>query len=286
MRASQCQRHRNWVRRFSAKAKAGSWRPIPWNRQAAKHWLSSLDNQFKSLSVQGLIHFLPRLQSPPWTDWRRWRVGFVSMDMGGDGVSAIHAAQFKFGLALECYPDPPHGANRDIDGAIKHAGLFPLILLLLVSWNLPSGPFKEDFRHRQIVERMEQCFRRNSPTACPLFEGMCSKKIQDFKDQGYPFSEDALADLQAWELMKARAHFPKQGRRITLCRFQAVVKALKDHNHSWHIELFGRTCVALEEYMLKGKALDQKMHLKAAGQAETVAEGGGTTSSNVLSFEA
>lgn len=205
---------------------------------------------------------------------------------GGDGVSAIHAAQFKFGLALECYPDPPHGANRDIDIAIKAAGLFPLILLLLASWNRLFGSFKADFRHGQIVGHMEQCVRRSSPTACPFFEGMCSNIIQDFKDQGYPFSEDALADLQAWELMKARADFPKQGRRITLCRFQAVVKTLKDHIHSWHTELFGRTYVALEEDMLKGKALEQKLHLNAAGQAETVAEGGGTTSSNAFGFEA
>lgn len=208
------------------------------------------------------------------------------MDMGSDGISAMHAAQYKWGLAIECFPDPSHGANRDVDGAIRSAGLFPLVLLLLISFNLPFGPFKEDMRHRQLVEHLSNCFKRNTAKNCALFEGMASKLMKAYEALGEQFGEDRSKEEQLWEWMAQKSIFQRQGRRMTLCRFQAVVKGMKERLPMWHFDLFARTYVALEEDFLKGRGLQQKIQAKAAGQREQVTEGGNSTSTNVLGFEA
>lgn len=165
-------------------------------------------------------------------------------------------------------------------------GLFPLILLLLVSWNLPFGPWREDYRYRQIKEHMANCYKRNEgPSSCPLFEGMSAKLVQAYEELGEQFSPDRPKEEQVWEWLSQRNHFARQGRRMTLCRFQAVVKGMKERMPCWQFDLFGRTYVALEEDYLRGRGLSQRLQQKASGSGDAVTEGGNTTSAQVLTFE-
>jgi hypothetical protein len=137
---STSSRQRSWMSRECKKA--FTWRPAPAHRVSCKHWLQNIDNQLQvSTGQRGLIEFEPSSTDAGWTDWRKLPFLAIGMDLGSDGVSAIHACQYLWNLNVEAVPDPAHGANRSIICALKGQGLYPLTLL----WLKGQGrtPFRE-----------------------------------------------------------------------------------------------------------------------------------------------
>lgn len=237
-RQSQAKRHKAWLGRHDISVKPAAWRPLQYYRNSAKHWPSNLDNQYRLLSGgPGLRFFQPAEDEERWRNWRTWPFWVIGVDLGSDGVSGLHVGQYKFSLCLEGLSGPSHGAARDVDGAIKAVGLFPLALLMVVSFNLPFGPMREDFRYVQLKAHMANCFQRNGPGTSPLYQSLSAPLAEACKAMGYQFSNDRPLDDQVWELLSQRAHFVRQGRRCTMCRFQALTTTMGDRLPWWAIEL-------------------------------------------------
>ena len=136
---------------------------------ATKHWLMNLDNQYWLLSGRaGLSFFKPNYEMALWKDWRKQPFCAAGQDFGSDGLSGMHAAGHHFGLAMESFPDQSHAANRSAYQGTKLAGLGGLILLSVVSWNLPHGPKHTQLRYNQCKERMKSCYELMTPETCPL----------------------------------------------------------------------------------------------------------------------
>ena len=256
-RQSQALRHRAWLGRYAGGPSATSWRPNPVFRVAAKHWLDCVDNSFRvTCGKGGLRYFEPR--DPTWLKgWRDHPFGVIAMDQGSDGMTGLHYAQYKLGLCLEGFMDPSHGIHNDVDRAVADVELRPLMLLMVVSMNLPFGPYKEDWRFHQIRDHMKHNFAKNTARTQPLFQALANHIIAAYEALGHFFSEDSEKDVQAWNLLKDRAWFSKQGRRITLCRFLAFISGLKHHLPEWALHLWERTYVALEEDYFKNKSLQR-----------------------------
>ena len=159
-------RQKAWLTRGSKKGTA--WRPETDHRVATKHWLCNLDNQYRLISQRGgLSFFKADYEKPLWPDWRRQPFCAIGMDFGSDGLSGAHAAGYHFGLNAEPFPDQSHAGNRSVYMGIKGAGLSGLILIGVVSWNLPHGPMQDQLRYRQCKEHMASCYRELTPENCP-----------------------------------------------------------------------------------------------------------------------
>ena len=152
-----------WLKRGSKQDAGESWRPKEQYRLSAKRWACHIDNQLQVTGgVDGLKHFRWLADAEMWKDanWRQWRHLSISMDLGSDGVAAMHALMFHFLICIWMMPDPSHGCNRDVDLAICHLGLKPFWLLMMVCWNLPFGPDKDHYRFHQLKESHVWIFKK------------------------------------------------------------------------------------------------------------------------------
>ena len=110
------ERQKAWLKRGDSKDDSHSWRPTPVHRVSVKNWLHNMDNQMAcTMGRSGLKYFLKDEKDPDWQDWRKWHVAIVPMDLGPDGVSAMHALQFWWKACVEIFPDPAHGADCDTE---------------------------------------------------------------------------------------------------------------------------------------------------------------------------
>lgn len=184
-------RHKQWLSRNRAKGTKATWRPKKLHRVASKHWLQNIDSQFRMMCEQpeGLKFF----QKPEvitagdgrWNDWRTWPSLIGGMDFGSDGLCASHGAQFEFHLNFEILPDQSHANNRSVYNTLKSVGVWPLMLLYVISMNLPHGPDREDWRHNQIKQHLVDLYQNYQPDEVPLFEAMAPDIIDAMKKNGH-----------------------------------------------------------------------------------------------------
>lgn len=198
-------------------------------------------------------------------DWRTYRFAAVGMDLGSDGCPALHALQFLFDCALEAVPDGAHGANRSMVCALKTTGLYPLILLWIISCNLLHGPGREDYRCAQLRDHMQELLKQPTPVDVPLFQALAPRIIAAFEDSGADFVSGVSEELQAWRMLPERQAFLKEGPRATMCRFAGTLRA---NLPFWAIQQFERTHVALEEHFVSNASFVKHLRLKPTSAHE------------------
>ena len=205
-----------------------TWRPRKVYRISARQWLCNIDNQFGLLMrCAGLSFFLLKSCLPIWQDWRTWPYATIGLDMGSDGLSAMHSVAYFWQLNLEPWPDPSHLANRSVFQCLEAIGLHSLVLVGMVSWNLMFGPDKEDMRYRQLKEHLDWLYENSEPSQVPLFQHLAGYIIDAMLALGYSFTDMANADVEAWDYMRERSRFRRQGKKACLARFQALSATLK-----------------------------------------------------------
>ena len=102
------QRQLAWMQHGPDSAgKSATFRPVKLHRTSARWWLVCLDNQLRtSTHLAGLVDFQ---WSPQWSqDWKAWPGLAVSMDLGPDGVSAVHGMLNHWDMLLWVWPDESH----------------------------------------------------------------------------------------------------------------------------------------------------------------------------------
>ena len=219
-------RQKAWLTR--GKSKGTAWRPRRFHRVAAKGWLANLDNQYRLISGRaGLSFFKPNYSKALWKDWRSQPLCVPGQDFGSDGLNGVHAGSYHFGLAMECFPDQSHAANRSVYMGMKSVGLGGIILLSVVSWNLPHGPKHEQLRYNQCKEHMKTCYDLMSPESCPLWLHVESRIIAAMVKMGYEFTSLHSQRAEAWEFMRNRSGFQPMGRKCCMARFHAVAYTLE-----------------------------------------------------------
>ena len=62
---------------------------------------------------------------------------------------------------MHLVPDPNRGTNRDCQNALKDSSLFSFWLCMLISWNLPFGPQRDDMRFSEMREGLRNCLEGN-----------------------------------------------------------------------------------------------------------------------------
>jgi hypothetical protein len=165
-----------------------------------------------------------------------------------------------------------------MDLCLKQNKMFQMWLMMLVSWNVPFGPDRDDYRYLQIRDTLKSYFARNDHRSAVLFQEYCPTILAEHEAAGISHPDgDLPADQALWNFLSARQHFAKVGRRVDLNRFCGSLEAAETNMPTWTTDLFERTLVALEHDFLKGRAFLNRIKVKA-GPAETVTEEGGSTS--------
>ncbi len=184
----------------------------------------------------------------------------------------MNALVHHFGLNVWQWPDSSHGCNRDFMLALQGCSLKKFWLCMVVSFKVPFGPDRDDYRYHQIRSTVKAYFRSHDITTAYLFQQMCPAILEEHHKAGITYPGEMSAEQECWDMLSSRSHFAKVGRRVNLNRFLGSVEAAEFNLGYWTTDLFERTLVCLEMGFLKGAKFMHKFGL-VAGDSEEVPEG-------------
>ena len=166
----QAVRHRAFLQRGQNKGTT-SHRPKKVDRVSAKKWIVALDNQIRVSSpehVKGLIFYKYQASSPEWSEeaWRTWPHCGVALDLGPDGMCAMMALLYYFGLNLTKFPDFDHACQRAVLEMLRESGLMDFMMLMMVALNVPQGPDNNDQRYKQNQEAGDKLLNTQDARSC------------------------------------------------------------------------------------------------------------------------
>jgi len=132
------------------KAKAKP-RQVP--RLAALDLLVALDSQVEVVVGAGLAQFVLDVGAAmvPYAPHRR-KVLTIVADEASSNLSLFHRLQWKTQLRMVHMRDPLHRELNDVMDALKKAGLWSVVLLTTVVFNLAYGPWKGSAWRRKLQE--------------------------------------------------------------------------------------------------------------------------------------
>lgn len=147
-----------------------------------------------------------------------------------------------------------------------------MTLLRLVHVNLLHGSDKENFRHEQFKAHLQEELEQ-AHTDSPLFMSLSGRIVEALRSLGYAFDTETPGEEQAWEYLRERAQQLPEGKRTTMCRFQAVAGSLRANMPWWSVHLYERVLVGLQEDFLHNRTFINKFARRQVGQADEPDEG-------------
>ena len=245
-------RQRFWCKRRAEGGKV-SWRPKKKHRVSACHWAMNVDNQIKiSLGLNGLKAFVPSDKR----DWTSWRHMNVAIDQGGDGLSACNWLM-AMGCCLTIWCDFSHGANNDINGAIKELGLWSFWLLMLVTLNVPHGPWDDDVRNAQAKEGWEETKKHYTARSAVLFQDHLPHMVDEMKPLLAKCDFTGPIEEQIWMMTSDEPALTKKGTKKKNARFLDVLRGLRELLPLWSLKLMQYEHVCIELGMVSEKQMDK-----------------------------
>eukprot|EP00969_Alexandrium_andersonii_P186753 8251175-Alexandrium_andersonii.AAC.1 len=79
---------------------------------------------------------------------------------------------------------------------LKSSGLWQLMLLMLIVFNVESGPFKEDLRFAQVAQAWQELKDNHDCKSCPLFQEYAPKIMEEMVAAG-AFQHERGEDCEA-----------------------------------------------------------------------------------------
>ena len=141
-------------------------------RQAASMWLRCVDKALINATGAGLKKLQQPTDPAERADPLEWPGLSISCDQEAAGHHAVQAAQTYLNLNVDYVPDPSHGGNRVIQDALKKAGLWPYKQSMMITRNIPHGPWSEDMRFRQSQQIMAEHISNTHPSECHMFQAL------------------------------------------------------------------------------------------------------------------
>ena len=159
-------------------------------RVAAARLAGALDNAMEIGIGQGLGKFnlgVPeegRDDPDPWT----WNRLMLAGDQGPDNVACIHALLYSPAWRINLVPfwDFSHGVWNDWRAALKQIGRWPWLLLSIVCFNAPHGPWCENRFYMDIKNAASEMMAGLLVTGfdCPLLGHYWVDLIADMNLEG------------------------------------------------------------------------------------------------------
>jgi hypothetical protein len=142
-------------------------------------------------------------------------------------------------------------------------GKWPLVLLLMVIHNLGHGPERDEcLRFAQMQECMDVLFKVFDAETCELFQARAATMLDEMAAQ-IDLSDGESPVAALWQHLKANCRFKKLGHRVKMCDFFGFNKANRSLLNHWTEIQFKAEILALELDFLTGRAVKDKIILKA-----------------------
>ena len=117
-------------------------------------------------------------------------------------------------------------------------------MAILVTRNIPHGPWAEYIRFAQIKQSMTEHFEFTLPAECPLFQSLARSMLNDTGDLHLAGEEDAEDNL--WNELAHADPYQKKGATGNLNRFMSTIRELRALDKNWHKLLYAYFHLAIE----------------------------------------
>jgi len=263
--AASRDRQRAWLGRKRSRPGTRGWVPRKRHRVATSKFCWSTEHQLElsNLSFNDLRLPDEPADRPPPKDWKR---GSMAVDQGSDGVCAGNYLMRGLNLVLDCTYDISHGVHRDVICMLKQCGLWVWATLMLVAFNVPTGPYAEDQRYKQCKEGIDLLYNRTSPADIPLFEANLQGMVDDMGNKDILAVEDP--GMEVWEDCKADNPWKTRGDKILMNRFLGFIYKLSSEIRMFSKRGFHYQFVCIEENMLAGTKFEKLAMANSAAMHE------------------
>lgn len=179
----------------------------------------------------------------------------ISPDQGSDGICAYNFLVRELGYNADLTPDPSHSINNDMWLAFQEAGIKPQMLLWMIAFNIPQGPWHSDARWHEVRSALQELFSESDARSSPLFMAMAPSILQDpayadiVEESGDPY--DLL-----WQRLGAEHPFLTKGVKQVKSRFMSFLRKAKSELQVIHSRAFGYLYVCLEQGYLNDKNIE------------------------------
>ena len=170
--------------------------------------------------------------------------------------------------------------KNSLTAVLKACGVWELVLLMLISWNLEHGPRQDAARRIQFWDGLNHFYQGRTPQEMPMFMAGAPAMIKQLEDAGVAeFPREKAVELELWDWLVARNHARQLGRRTSAWRYGALMAAHRKNAPYWEVQSFERSVMAMETDVLKGKKLIEKVTISkadsssAAGDSSTTPTG-------------
>ena len=252
-------RQKAWLTREGA-GTAAPWRPVDLQRTAARKVLMHEDSMIRHSTVfNGYAHFC---FANEWEkiNWSKWPGIGNSTDGGSDMITKCHALLYRFNCNCVVFHDQSHSAQRSFIEMLTKCGILSLWCLMLVTWNLEFGPKLEETRREELRTGLATIYETRLPRETPLFLQLAPAMVRElefFKVVTFPRLQPIADEL--WQWLQKRNRTGSMGRRVANSRYGAAIHAARKQQGYWTVQLWERTCIAIEQDMLKGRRFMKKL---------------------------
>eukprot|EP00974_Lingulodinium_polyedra_P125370 11194248-Lingulodinium_polyedra.AAC.1 len=155
------------------------------------------------------------------------------MDEGSPAYACMWYLMYYLKARVVLVKDVFHREWNDIQGAIKSSGLWWVILLTGVTYNLCYGPWEGSAWFQKMRGGAEELFAKQRARD-PLFQALYSQLCRDMQEP-----EEGTQEHQEKVLAMCALHeaFTLHGPRVTLRRWMSWQHAQPFHDRSWHCRL-------------------------------------------------
>ena len=130
----------------------------------------------------------------------------------------------------------------------------------MITFNLELGPWNQATRKGELDACMEHIYSTTRPEQNPVFMTLLGDIVADLESSRVAlFPREQPLDHEVWEYLQHRTRNPVTGRRIAMNRFGAPYHAAMKCRPWWTTMLWERTALALNQDMLRGKLLVEKL---------------------------
>ena len=219
-------------------------------RSSALKQMKGLDKLLCNALTLGLSHFVV-LENQKWTGLA-WGEAFprtliVSMDQASNGFAAIWFPNYHLYLRCMATYDPFHREWNDARLAVSDEGLWWVILMSTIVYNMPHGPWESCAFWSKIVDMATDYARRSSWTSQlfkVLYESICNDLSQ--------LATGSVAHMNTiFDSCLETMVFKRKGEKVALRRWFGWVDAAHSFDSVFHSFLLVLICLGMTNGIYK-----------------------------------
>ena len=235
-------------------------------RTKAYCWLIAVENILMQYTGQGFSKYLPPSGSQPDISPYDWPWLGIALDRGPDSWAAKQFLKYHLHANVEEFPDQSHDCWNDVRNALRGAGLWNHVLIMVLALNLSHAPFQEGKWHAILCEAFAEYYRI-ADSRDSLFIQFLPKILADW-DELHRQAEPNIAQ-EVWDRLPEQWCWSKRGSRVGLCRFFGFVTCSYSYQKIYHTKLLVMVYLGIQQgWLSKGELL------KAAGKTLKVKDTG------------